>query len=1094
MVKCPKLVKIACLFLFIALFSSSASAINGDIDNDSKVNFNDLSIIAENWLCTCSSPSWCNGADINTDNIVNMQDYAILTANWGKDSSLVGWWKMDSPTPGASTRLVKDYSGYGNDGTMGSSDKWITGGGIDFAGGNWGATQVAFANNGANLTADMGLTDQVTISFIISGHTAGDNGYAFLGWNSAGASIMSMEAPTGDCSHFLTKMGTGESNWMWQAFSTADSRYIFADSDARRLTVTVDFTTGSIVYYLDGIVWGSFTNAVGSFADLKSFIIAKNDYHAYDMNMEDFRIYNRALTHKEVIQLCVEVPATSWNHSPADGNIAAVTPDCDLTLRWSAGKYATSHDVYFGTSYSDVENATHSSPEYKGNLLKYTTYYSLTGLDPNLTYYWRIDEVDSSNIYTGDVLSFSVSYVWLYTFHNNISDLDTDERLCAYTIQGFANRDKARLFFDTKGGNQMVLSTVDAYWVNYLQTSKGCKFGIVNNLRELVQLAKASGFIDGLVLYDPDTLDAAGEVMPALNIASTQNRLPVTADMLAYTSKELQNFGSARCFDGMDTLDIRNTWATHLDAQTDYVNNHLAGTPKTGVCKVHQNFSTFNDGCNFNYGLDYGISKNYFIMDMNPGVTAEKTLYNKVMDYLTKPALVFGDWHDELTDVSAISTKGHYSVLSMCSNLSFWAHVEVNQANLWTRKPTTGKTLNPDKYYVMIQASDGDSMGFEGALKPSGWQGYPVWLDEDRGTTPITWTCQPLSAELWPALTEYYVLTSTPNDTFCTGPSGVGYCQPSLMPNQVQFAAFEEPFLQLTGLQWVEQWWGWSESLWTNIKSGAPSVKCFGHQGTAGGKNHWLDDGTPVAISDTSLWHPGLNPANPANPYNISDPNNIVNHITAFAATRKTPYFITIYDNPVHALLYSKQCQASLPANYELVTVEDFMDLMDQAVHPKPWGTLLTYDDFETSFGNYSTGGSYCTRSYQTGDTYSRLGAYSVRLSKSGTTASLSHTNGIDVATPGYSQIKVTFWYVANGMDIEDSFMLEYYDGSTWNTIKTYVTETDFTNGVKNFRYNVVYINKSSYTFPTNMKLRFRCNANSAYDYVYIDCVRVEAQ
>ncbi|MCK4887716.1 MAG: hypothetical protein KAS96_10030, partial [Planctomycetes bacterium] len=786
----------------------------------------------------------------------------------------------------------------------------------------------------------------VTISFVISGHTPGDKGYVFSGRNSATAHVMSCEAPTGDTRHFLTKFGDGGNRWCWEAFNPGDSRYIFADANSRRITLTVDFAVGSVIYYLDDQVWNTQNDATGSFTDLTDFTIGRQLWAEFDGELDDFRIYSRVLELPEIAKLCIEVPETAWNYSPVDGDIAAVTPDFDLTLRWSAGKSAQSHDVYFGNSYSAVENATPSSPEYKGNLSKYITTYNLTSLDPNLTYYWRIDEVNTERIYTGSTLSFSVSDVWLYTFHNSVGDLDADERLCAYAIQGFANKTKARLFIDTKGGNAGNL-TADEYWVNYLQTNKGCRFGIVNNLRELVQLAKASGFVNGLVLYDPYTLAEGGELMPALNIASSQDRLPVTANMIAYLSKAIQNHGSARCFDGMDTVDIRGNWATHLAAQTDYVNNHMAGKPRDGVCKVHQNFSTFNDIHNFNSGLDYGIIKGYFIMDMAPMDSAQRPLYDAVMDYLDKPAMVFGGWHDEAGDLAASSAKGNYTVLSTV-NLSFFAHVPVDPANLWMRKPTSGKTLDPDKYYVMIQASDGDSMGYEVGLKVSGWYGYSVWLDVDRGTTPITWTCQPLAAELWPAITEYYVLTSTANDTFCTGPSGAGYCRPSQLPNLADFSAFTEIYLQMTGLQWIENWWGKSEDMWNTMKAYAPSIKCFGHQGTAGGLNHWLDDGTPVAISEGgSLWHPFLNPTNPADPYNISDPNNIVNHITAFAATKQTPYFITCYDNPPHALIYSKQCQASLPPNFEMVTVEDFMDLMDQMVHPKPWGTLLTYDDFE---------------------------------------------------------------------------------------------------------------------------------------------------
>jgi len=1101
-----KAAKIVCSFLFIALFSSVSLAVDGDINNDSRVNFKDLGIMAENWLDSCSSPSWCNGADIDTDDTVNMKDYALLAGNWGTDSSLVGWWKMDGPIPGENVRLVKDYSGYGNDGTMGSSDAWIAGGGIDFDGGSWGASGITFPGSGGDvdgLIDDMDLSSQVTISYIVTWDSrpgsgdpfVGTTNYPYDGRDSANLRILSSEAPTSSM-HIRDHKG-GADMWCWGAFDDTSANFIFAQNgvgktwgDFIRVTTTVNFDTGDYKIYVDDKLYNSATGKVGSFADLTTFTIGRTLWAEMEGSMDDFRIYNRVLEPQEIAQLCIEVPETAWNYSPADSNIAAVTPDFDLTLRWSAGKSAQSHDVYFGTSYSAVENATHASSEYKDNLSKYNTSYNLTSLDPNLTYYWRIDEVNTERIYTGSTLSFSVSDVWLYTFHSSVGSLDADERLCAYAIQGFANKTKARLFIDTKGGNAGNL-TADEYWVNYLQTNKGIRFGIVNNLRELVQLAKDSGFVNGLVLYDPDTLAEAGELMPALNIASTQNRLPVTANMLAYTSKELLNYGSASCFSAMDTVDIRGSWTTHLAAQTDYVNNHMTGKPKDGVCKIHQNFTTFNDIHNFNSGLDYGIIKGYFIMDMAPMETAQRPLYDAVMDYLDKPAMVFGGWHDEGGDLAASSAKGNYTVLSTV-NLSFFAHVEANPANLWMRKPTTGKILDENKYYVMIQASDGDSMGFEAGLKVSGWYGYSVWLDVDRGTTPVTWTCQPLAAELWPAITEYYVTTSTANDTFCTGPSGAGYCRPSELPNLEDFSAFTEIYLQMTGLQWIENWWGKSEDMWNTMKAYAPSIKCFGHQGTSGGLNHWLDDGTPVAISQgDSLWHPKLEPTNPADPYNISDPNNIANHITAFAATKETPYFITCYDSPPYALRYSKQCQASLPANFEMVTVEDFIDLMDQMVHPKPWGTLLTYDDFESGFGSYTDGGLDC--GYYTGSDLSRLGTHAVYLrDNSGTSSSFSHTNGINVHSPDYNQIKVTFWFIASGVDAGESLLVQYFDGSAYQTVQSYTNGTNIVND--QFYRKTVYINESSYNFPTNMKLRFMSDTSSDSDLFYIDCIRVEAQ
>ena len=227
-------------------------------------------------------------------------------------TGLVGWWKMNE----TSGNVAADSSGFGNDGTIGASDTWIAGGGLDFAGDGG----INFANNGADLIADMGLTDQVTISFIMSGHTAGDNGYAFSGknnepWEWGGATyygkhILSMEAACGCGLHFLTKMGSGDSNWGWEAFNPADDRYLFKDSAARRITTTVNFTTGEQFFYLDDQPWFS-AGVTGGFAlggelSLLSFGIG---IEGYDSAMADFRIYNRALTAEDVAALVPE-PAT----------------------------------------------------------------------------------------------------------------------------------------------------------------------------------------------------------------------------------------------------------------------------------------------------------------------------------------------------------------------------------------------------------------------------------------------------------------------------------------------------------------------------------------------------------------------------------------------------------------------------------------------------------------------------------------------------------------------------------------------------------------------------------------------------------------
>lgn len=77
-------------------------------------------------------------------------------------------------------------------------------------------------------------------------------------------------------------------------------------------------------------------------------------------------------------------------------------------LSWKAGSGASSHDVYIGTDFDSVFNATKSSKEFKGSQTgtNFALDNSYSSLD---TYYWRVDEVSSSGTTKGAVMEFQVA-------------------------------------------------------------------------------------------------------------------------------------------------------------------------------------------------------------------------------------------------------------------------------------------------------------------------------------------------------------------------------------------------------------------------------------------------------------------------------------------------------------------------------------------------------------------------------------------------------------------------------------------------------------------------------------------------------------
>ncbi|MHC4680459.1 MAG: LamG-like jellyroll fold domain-containing protein [Planctomycetota bacterium] len=100
-------------------------------------------------------------------------------------------------------------------------------------------------------------------------------------------------------------------------------------------------------------------------------------------------------------------PVNAFAPDPADG---ALDVPRDVTLSWSPGSSAITHDVYLGTVFADVNGASRAEP--RDVLVEEahtaTTYAPAGALQFGQTYYWRIDERDAVETYTGDVWSFTL--------------------------------------------------------------------------------------------------------------------------------------------------------------------------------------------------------------------------------------------------------------------------------------------------------------------------------------------------------------------------------------------------------------------------------------------------------------------------------------------------------------------------------------------------------------------------------------------------------------------------------------------------------------------------------------------------------------
>ncbi len=119
------------------------------------------------------------------------------------------------------------------------------------------------------------------------------------------------------------------------------------------------------------------------------------------------------------------LPQMAQKPNPAD---QATDVSRDVVLSWMPGGFADKHDVYLGTNFDDVNDAT-ATVDPSGVYMNRQdpNIYPFGGtirLDFGQTYYWRIDQVSAppdSTIYKGNVWQFTVEYLAYQIPGENIS-------------------------------------------------------------------------------------------------------------------------------------------------------------------------------------------------------------------------------------------------------------------------------------------------------------------------------------------------------------------------------------------------------------------------------------------------------------------------------------------------------------------------------------------------------------------------------------------------------------------------------------------------------------------------------------------------
>jgi PKD repeat protein len=150
--------------------------------------------------------------------------------------------------------------------------------------------------------------------------------------------------------------------------------------------------------------------------------------------------------------------------------------------------------------------------------------------------------------------------------------------------------------------------------------------------------------------------------------------------------------------------------------------------------------------------------------------------------------------------------------------------------------------------------------------------------------------------------------------------------------------------------------------------------------------------------------------------------------------------------------------------------------------------TQITFDDFESGFGNWNAGGNDCFRtSFDYGCPDNSISV--VLRDDSGTASSLiSDTYNLS----SYDKITIEFEYGLYSFETNEDWFLEFSanNGSSWTQIKQYVLDWNVITNNVCYNESVTFL-ATDQTFNSQNKLRFRADANSDYDYLFINDIKV---
>jgi len=150
---------------------------------------------------------------------------------------------------------------------------------------------------------------------------------------------------------------------------------------------------------------------------------------------------------------------------------------------------------------------------------------------------------------------------------------------------------------------------------------------------------------------------------------------------------------------------------------------------------------------------------------------------------------------------------------------------------------------------------------------------------------------------------------------------------------------------------------------------------------------------------------------------------------------------------------------------------------------------VITHDGFEDGWGNFAYSGWAYMRC-EDGYSYPSSGSCAAYLefdSPAGDESMIYYSQPKNVSS--YTHLRIQFDCIGIDLLSGDTWLVQYYDGSTWRIIDELRYGVNFDNYIYYFKQYDLY--KGQYNFPTNAKIRFMCNGADGWRYVYLDEILV---